>query len=149
MGSTLVGAMASVDPAVALSLSQATGVVRSALPVDPLKDKIEALKAEQEAMRAKKKELRKAMKNAKRQQSRLKKRARLMSDEDLVAVLLMRRGRKEESSGAFLSTTGCLEGPRPESENGGADAEPLAGAEARLAASTGPSPRDGEEELLL
>lgn len=97
--------MASADAKIAQCLTETTGAVVSVLPADPMKSKLQALKAEQEAMRVKRQQLRKAMKNAKRQVSRLKKRARLLTDEDLVAVLLMRRTRVEDESTASSSSS--------------------------------------------
>ena len=78
-------------PGVAAS---ATDTLLDKLPEDPLRQKIAKLKEEQETLRKARKEVRKQMKNTKRQQTRLRHRARLMSDEDLVAVLLMRKSRK-------------------------------------------------------
>ena len=97
--------MAAADAKIAQCLMETTAAVGSVLPADPMKSKLQALKAEQDAMRVKKQQLRKAMKNAKRQVSRLKKRARLLTDEDLVAVLLMRRTRLEDGSTASSSSS--------------------------------------------
>ena len=97
--------MAAADAKIAQCLMEMTAAVGSVLPADPMKGKLQALKAEQEAMRVKRQQLRKAMKNAKRQVSRLKKRARLLTDEDLVAVLLMRRARVEDGSTASSSSS--------------------------------------------
>jgi len=82
----------------ASGLAAAAGAVVSALPADPLVAKIAALKREQEEVKRRKLELRKQMKNATRSQARLRKRARLMTDEDLVAVLLMRKTAKEAAA---------------------------------------------------
>ena len=97
--------MAAADALIAQCLMETAAAVGSVLPADPMKAKLQALKAEQEAMRVKRQQLRKAMKNAKRQVSRLKKRARLLTDEDLVAVLLMRRTRVEDGSTAASSSS--------------------------------------------
>ena len=79
--------MASADSSAPPSLPETTAAPVSALPADPLKSKLQALKAKQEEMRQRKKELRKAMKNAARRVSRLEKRARLLSNEDLVRAV--------------------------------------------------------------
>lgn len=97
--------MAAADAKIAQCLMETTAAVGSVLPADPMKSKLQALKAEQEAMRVKRQQLRKAVKNATRQVSRLKKRARLLTDEDLVAVLLMRRARVEHASTASSSSS--------------------------------------------
>lgn len=97
--------MAAADAKIAQCLMETTAAVGSVLPADPMKSKLQALKAEQEAMRVKRQQLRKAVKNATRQVSRLKKRARLLTDEDLVAVLLMRRARAQEASTASSSSS--------------------------------------------
>ena len=51
---------------------------------------IDRLKEEQAALRAEKKKVAKALKNAEKRRSRLKKKARQLSDTDLVAVLQIR-----------------------------------------------------------
>jgi hypothetical protein len=79
--------------------ASATDALLDKLPEDPLKQKIAKLKEEQETLRKARKEVRKQMKNTKRQQTRLRHRARLMTDEDLVAVLLMRKSRKAAAEG--------------------------------------------------
>ena len=61
------------------------------LPMDPLKDHLEKLRAEQQRIRKEKKEYAKAVKLVKRKQQRLRHRIRLMSDDDLVAALMLRR----------------------------------------------------------
>ncbi len=61
------------------------------LPMDPLKDHLDKLRAEQQRIRREKKEFAKAVKLVKRKQQRLRHRIRLMSDEDLVAALMLRR----------------------------------------------------------
>jgi len=53
--------------------------------------KVEALKAEQARLKQKRRENAKELRNAERRKKRLKKRARQLSDQDLVAVLKMRR----------------------------------------------------------
>ena len=57
---------------------------------DELLNSIGRLKEEQAALRVEKKKVAKALKNAEKRRSRLKKKARQLSDTDLVAVLQMR-----------------------------------------------------------
>jgi hypothetical protein len=55
-----------------------------------LLDQIAALKAEQKEMRTKKKQLSQTLRNAERRRTRLRKKAKLLSDNDLLDVLRMR-----------------------------------------------------------
>lgn len=73
------------------AMTETKNAVVSALPADPVRASIEALKEEQAKLKAKKKELAAAMRSAQRKQARLRQRARQMTDEDLVAVLMMRK----------------------------------------------------------
>ena len=59
---------------------------------------IQRLKAEQAALRAKKQQVAKELKNAERKRSRLKKRAKLLSDSDLVAVMMLRVAEKKDTT---------------------------------------------------
>ena len=95
--SSAAAACEAASPGVA---SAATHALLDSLPEDPLQQKIAKLKEEQETLRRARKDVRKQMKNTKRQQTRLRHRARLMSDEDLVSVLLMRKSRKSAADGA-------------------------------------------------
>ena len=63
---------------------------------DELLNSIGRLKEEQAALRAEKKKVGKALKNAEKRRSRLKKKARQLSDTDLVAVLQMRAASKSD-----------------------------------------------------
>jgi TolA-binding protein len=73
---------------------------REDLPLDPIRGEIERLRAEQQKQRQERKSIVKQMKNAKRRQQRLKSRARMMTDEDLVSVLMMRKNEKEARAAA-------------------------------------------------
>lgn len=84
-------AAAAADAAVTLADTKQRVV--EALPADPVRVSIERLKEEQAKCRARKKEIAKAMRNEKRKQARLRKRARQMTDDDLVSVLMMRKQR--------------------------------------------------------
>ena len=55
-----------------------------------LLEQIAALKAEQKEMRSKKKKLSQTLRNAERRRTRLRKKAKLLSDNDLLDVLRMR-----------------------------------------------------------
>jgi hypothetical protein len=63
----------------------------SGAAADSVAARIEQLRVQQANLRLQKKEVSKALKNARRQKSRLVRRARLLSDGDLLQVLLMRR----------------------------------------------------------
>ena len=77
------------------------GAVAAARETEPLLTGIARLKAEQAALRAERKRVQKELKNAEKRRVRLKKRARQLSDADLVAVLQMRE--TASSSGAASS----------------------------------------------
>lgn len=79
------------------SLTETKEAVLLTLPVDPVKTEIARLREEQARVRKEKKDLSKALRNATKKQQRLRKRTRLMTDEDLVAVLLMRKGGSQAS----------------------------------------------------
>ena len=59
---------------------------------------IERLKEEQARLRADRKRVAKELRNASKRKSRLRKRARQLSNDDLVPVLLMRKNTEEEES---------------------------------------------------
>lgn len=83
--------------AAAATLTDTKEAVLETLPMDPLKTEIARLREEQARVRKEKKDLSKALRNATKKQQRLRKRTRLMTDEDLVAVLLMRKGSSQAS----------------------------------------------------
>ena len=62
--------------------------------VEQLGDAIKRLKAEQDAVRADRKRVTKELKNAQKRKQRLKKRAKQLSNEDLVSVLQLRAAEK-------------------------------------------------------
>jgi len=62
-----------------------------ALPADPIAASLEALSKQQIKLRKERKDLARQMKNAKKKVQRLKIRARQLTDDDLVAVLMMRK----------------------------------------------------------
>ena len=85
---------------------------QSATPMDtprpePLLSGIARLKAEQTHLRAERKRVVKELKNAEKRRTRLRKRARQLSDADLIAVLQMRESTTGESvAGNSTGVTG-------------------------------------------
>ena len=73
---------------------------------EALLQSITRLKAEQKAMREAKKNVTKSLRNAEKRRARLKKRARQLSDVDLVAVLQMRGVSGSSSSSTPSSASG-------------------------------------------
>lgn len=75
---------------------------------EPLLQGIARLKAEQAGLRSERKRVSKELKNAEKRRTRLRKRARQLSDSDLVAVLQMRESdstaRSSEGSAAAASS---------------------------------------------
>ena len=61
-------------------------------------EKIVSLQKEQKEMLARKKRLQSDLRNAKRKKSRLTKRARQLSDSDLIHIMQMRDAKKKEDS---------------------------------------------------
>jgi hypothetical protein len=87
--------VADVDPAATVTSTQVPHQehVRAAVKSPPSKNLLEqiaALKAEQKDLRTKKKELSQTLRNAERRRTRLRKKAKLLSDIDLLDVLRMR-----------------------------------------------------------
>ena len=81
----------------AVSVMTATKLaIVETLPDDPFRQHIEGLKREQDRLRAEKKAVVKHMRNTKRRMSRLKGKAMSLSDDDLVAVLMMRKDAAEK-----------------------------------------------------
>ena len=101
---------------------------------------IARLKAEQVAMREQKKRLAKELKNAERKRSRLKKRAKLLTDSDLVAVMMLRVAeRKDREAGTKSTGTAVVpaEAKKTTEPTAGERGDPIADAEVQ---------QDGEEE---
>ena len=69
--------------------------VQDVLEKDPLSEQISALQQEQETLRRQRKELSKTLKLAERKKTRLRKRAKAMTNEDLIQVLMMRKEQRE------------------------------------------------------
>ena len=82
-------------------------------------DEINALKAEQRAARDAKKKISKDLRNAEKRRQRLKKRAKLLSDRDLLAVMSLRAHEKASVGGSVAGgNSGHVDGD--ESESGSA-----------------------------
>ncbi len=96
-------------------MSAARAAVVETLPQDPLQRSIEALKREQARLREQKKEVAKQVRNTRRRMQRLKGKAREMSDEDLVAVLMMRKDAAAKAK--------ARAGRTPEEEDGRRDVD--------------------------
>ena len=83
---------------------------------EPLLTGIARLKAEQALLRAERKRVVKELKNAEKRRTRLRKRARQLSDADLVAVLQMREATAEQScaeGNARANPAACSAGAAP------------------------------------
>ena len=78
------------------------------LPVDPLAANILALKKEAKRLREERQASSKALKSASRKASRLRKRARQLTDDDLLGVLMMRKhARATAASSSSSSSSGA------------------------------------------
>ena len=96
-----------MDIPVASAASASSDVSMPLFETEALNASIDRLKAEQKAMKEAKEKLNKDLKNAEKRRTRLKKRARQLSDADLVAVLQMRGSvpTASSSSGGTSSTS--------------------------------------------
>ena len=81
---------AALNAAPSVAASSAAGAPPGNDVPEPLLTGIARLKAEQARLRSEKKRVQKELKNAEKRRVRLRKRARQLSDADLVAVLQMR-----------------------------------------------------------
>ena len=89
---------------------------------DDLKDKIADLRKEQSACADQKKKLAKELRNAAKRRARLKRKAKQLNDDDLIAVLRMRhQGMAAAASSAASSSTS---GRTPSTPEAGGDALP-------------------------
>ena len=100
-GLCIAGSSADSTATIGASIAPSTGPTeRQALVItecpngstsEPLNRAIDRLKDEQARLRAERKRVAKELKNASKRKTRLRKRARQLSNEDLLAVLIMRR----------------------------------------------------------
>ena len=99
------------EAAPGVDLASATAAMSSALPQDALSRSIQTLKQRQADLRNTKKQITRELHNAERRKKRLRTRARQLTDEDLVQVLMMRKqaraDRNASESGAAASSNGA------------------------------------------
>ena len=126
------------------SLRETSEAVFQHLPADPLKEQIDALRAQQARVRQEKKDLSKAVRNATKKQQRLRRRTRLMSSEDLVAVLLMRKEAADRSTDVHAGSASTAP-PGTVSQSSGDP--PAAVAPANTAALEADRPDDGDADM--
>ena len=74
--------------------------IEDVLDKDTLSGHLLALKEEQQRAKSERKNLAAAIRNAERRKSRLRKRAKLLTDEDLLQVLMIRKAGREAQEGA-------------------------------------------------
>ena len=101
---TLVSEAAAAAGAIA-GLALTTGTINSALPDDALTAAIGKMKKKQAELRNQKKQLAKDLRNAERRKKRLRTRARQLTDEDLVQVLMLRKQQRADRSSVEVSST--------------------------------------------
>ena len=116
--STSASAASDAAPSAPLEgLAEATGSINKALPEDGLSASIQKLKKKQAELRLAKRDLAKDLRNAERRKKRLRSRARQLTDEDLVQVLMLRKQQRADrnsleiastASGASSSSAGAL-----------------------------------------
>ena len=80
--------------------------VESVLEVDTLAAKIQDLRRQQEEAKATRARIAKDMRNTARRQSRLRSKTKLMSDEDLLQVLMMRKTSRETAAARAATASG-------------------------------------------
>ena len=97
-GAQTTGSGASAASAAEIAVASGPLSTLGLPPPEPLLLGIARLKAEQAELRAHRKRISKDLKNAEKRRSRLKKRARQLSDGDLVAVLQMREAQSASSA---------------------------------------------------
>ena len=81
-------------------LAKATAAAQAALPEDPLSVAIKALKDKKNELKNAKVQLAKDLRNAERKKKRLRTKARQLTDEDLVQVLMLRKQARNQRDGA-------------------------------------------------
>jgi len=98
------GAAKPPEDVISLLDGQELGAFRPGESSSLLNKKIADLKAEQARMLAAKKRLSKDLRNAERKRKRIKERARQLTDEDLVAVLMMRKETRSTAAAATAAS---------------------------------------------
>ena len=97
-------------------MSAATQKVQGVLEKDPASEQICALRQEQDALRRQRKDLSKTLRLAEKKKTRLRKRAKALTDEDLTQVLMMRKEQRE-----FAATEAAAEAQRASGHGKSAD----------------------------
>ena len=127
VAATPPAAAASGAPTAVTEVGTDAGLLRSVNPPDaavaePLLTGIARLKAEQAQLRADRKRVSKELRNAEKRRTRLRKRARQLSDADLVAVLQMREtdssARSSDGSSTAASSAASSPGLGPANAGG-------------------------------
>lgn len=147
--------MASPPTDGAPSLKAASKAVVDQLPPDPLKEHLAKLRGEQARIKQERKDVAKAVKVAQRKQQRLRQRTRLMSSEDLVAALLMRKEAADKRAAGHPREAEAAVGRASQSSGSGAKppeasaaAVEAAGAEAAAADAVDMERRESETSDL-
>ncbi len=91
------------------------------LGADPLERQIADMKANQDRMRAERRRIAAELKVAEKKKSRLRKRAKLLTDEDLVQVLMMRKAARTTGDVAPNAEPFASEDGNPEESSPVAD----------------------------
>ncbi len=86
---------ASSASASAISVNATTGKVEFAAPDSQLAEQIKKLQEEQRAMATRRKQITQELRNAAKRTTRLRVKARLLIDDDLLSVLMMRKETRE------------------------------------------------------
>ena len=86
-------------------LAETTDTISSALPEDALSASIHQLKTKQAELRNQKKRLAQDLRNAERRKKRLRTRARQLTEEDLVQVLMLRKQQRAERASMEVAST--------------------------------------------
>lgn len=109
------------------------GTVELAMPDTKLAEKVQQLQAEQKSLATRKKEITQELRNAERRSKRLRLKARLLTDDDLVSVLMMRKETREARAGNDSKQPGKKAEDKPASDEqednadgDHSDAEPVA-----------------------
>ena len=93
-------AVAAIGPEEVNPIQAAAKEFQKLLPKDPVYDRIEALRKEQQEIRARKKRIQMTIRNEERRKVRLRQKARKLSDEDLVQVMMLRKDYRDQRSAA-------------------------------------------------
>ena len=70
------------------------------LPKDATKARVDELRKQQDALRQERKKLNRAVRNEERKKTRLRRKAKQLTDEDLINIMVMRKATREAREGA-------------------------------------------------